>query len=237
MNSLVNDVVVSKTRSIDRRLDHRPLELDEALRRALDHVQDLDITTSWMDSAAGRTAESPLPQDPTWAGGTVLADEREVTVNAPITDVFATLSGIGGGRGWYAGQWLWHVRGPLDKLIGGVGMRRGRRHPDDLQVGDAVDFFRVEVCAPPHLLRLRAEMRLPGDAWLEWQLSESTEGVLLRQRARFHPRGVSGRLYWWTLVPVHTMIFREMVVRLATAAEERGAGQDQGRNAMGRAVS
>ena len=237
VDSLVNDVVVSEARRIDRRLEHRPLDLDEALGRALHHVQDLDITTSWMDSAAGRTAASPMPQDPTWAGGTVLADEREVRVNASVTDVFATVSGIGGERGWYAGQWLWQVRGMLDKLVGGVGMRRGRRHPDDLQFGDAVDFFRVEVCEPPSLLRLRAEMRLPGDAWLEWQLSESTEGVLLRQRARFHPRGVLGRLYWWSLVPIHTLIFREMIVRLASAAEARRAPPDQGRNAMGRGTS
>lgn len=242
VDSLVNDVVVGEARSIRRRLEHQPLRLDEALRRALQHVQDLDITTSWIDSAAGRTAASPMPQDPDWAGGTVLADEREVSVDASIDDVFAMVSGIGGERGWYAGQWLWQLRGALDKLIGGVGMRRGRRRPDDLQVGDAVDFFRVEVCEPPSLLRLRAEMRVPGDAWLEWQLSESAEGVLLRQRARFHPKGILGRLYWWVLVPVHTMIFRELIVRLATAAEDRSGQSDQnrspqGRNAIGRGAS
>ena len=113
-------------------------------------------------------------------------------------------------------------------------MRRGRRHPDDLQVGDAVDFFRVEVHEPPKLLRLRAEMRLPGDAWLEWQLSESAEGVLLRQRARFHPRGVLGRLYWWSLVPIHTMIFGELIVRLASSAEARAARPEQGQTNEGR---
>jgi len=233
VDSLVNDVVVSEARSIRRRLEHRPLHLDEALRRAVQHVQDLDITTSWMDSATDRTAASPMPEDPDWAGGTVLADEREVSVDASIEDAFATVSGIGGERGWYAGQWLWQLRGALDKQIGGVGMRRGRRHPDDLQVGDAVDFFRVEVCEPPSLLRLRAEMLVPGDAWLEWQLTESTEGVLLRQRARFHPKGVLGRLYWWVLVPVHTMIFRELIVRLATAAETRAKQPDQGPTTQG----
>ena len=272
VDSLVNDVVVSEARSIDRcleaephgeavaraarerseqerettgaategsanprmRSEHQPLSLDEALERASQHVQDLDITTSWMDSAAGRTAASPMPQDPDWAGGTVLADERELLVDASIEDAFATVSGIGGERGWYASQWLWQLRGAVDKLIGGVGMRRGRRHPDDLQVGDAVDFFRVEVHEPPKLLRLRAEMRLPGDAWLEWQLSESAEGVLLRQRARFHPRGVLGRLYWWSLVPIHTMIFGELIVRLASSAEARAARPEQGQTNEGR---
>ena len=234
VDSLVNDVVVSEARSIDRSLRHRPLSLDDALERAVQHVQDLDITTSWMDSAVGRTAASPMPQDPDWAGGTVLADEREVLVDASIENVFATVCGIGGQRGWYASQWLWQLRGAVDKLIGGVGMRRGRRHPDDLQVGDAVDFFRVEVCEPPNLLRLRAEMRVPGDAWLEWQLSESAEGVLLRQRARFHPRGVLGRLYWWSLVPIHTMIFRELIVRLASSAEAQAARPEQGQTNEGR---
>ena len=233
VDSLVNDVVVSEARSIERHLQHQALRLDEALQRAVQHVQDLDITTSWMDSAPDRTAASPMPQDPTWAGGTVLADEREVAVDAPIEDAFAAVSGIGGERGWYAAQWLWQLRGALDKLIGGVGMRRGRRHPDDLRVGDAVDFFRVEVCEPPSLLRLRAEMRLPGDAWLEWQLSESAEGVRLHQRARFHPRGVLGRLYWWVLVPVHTMIFRELIVRLATTAEARSPQPDQDQSPQG----
>ena len=237
VDSLVNDVVVSETRSIDRRLVHQPLTLTEALERAVQRVQDLDITTSWIDSPAARTAASPMPQDPRWAGGTVLTDEREALVNASKENTFATVAGIGGERGWYAGQWLWQLRGALDKLIGGVGMRRGRRHPDDLQTGDAVDFFRVEVCEPPRLLRLRAEMRLPGDAWLEWQISEAAEGVLLRQRARFHPRGVMGRLYWWMLVPVHALIFRQLIARLAVAAEERAASSSQGRNAMGRATS
>ena len=111
----------------------------------------------------------------------------------------------------------------FDKLIGGVGMRRGRRHPDELRVGDAVDFFRVEACEPPHLLRLRAEMRLPGDAWLEWRLSEVPGGAKLRQRARFHPKGLLGRLYWWALIPVHTVIFRGLVARLAQEARSRAA--------------
>ena len=239
VDSLVNDVVVTPERDIANAVEHAPLTLDEALARALQHVADLDVRTSWADSAPQRTPASPMPQDPRWAGGTVLSDEREASVDASIDDVFATVAGIGGDRGWYSAHWLWQMRGAVDTLIGGVGMRRGRRHPDELRVGDAVDFFRVDACDPPTLLRLRAEMRLPGDAWLEWQLRETGDGVRLRQRARFHPRGVLGRLYWWALVPFHAVIFRQQISRLASAAEARDApaGQDQpdqGRKAIGR---
>lgn len=223
VDSLVNDVVVTPARDIRTVIDHAPLSLDDALANALRHIDDLDVSTSWMDSAPQRTPASPMPQDPQWAGGTVYSDERVEVVDAPIADVFAAVSGVGGDRGWYSGQKLWELRGAFDKLIGGVGMRRGRRHPDELRVGDAVDFFRVEACEPPHLLRLRAEMRLPGDAWLEWRLSEVPGGAKLRQRARFHPKGLLGRLYWWALIPVHTVIFRGLVARLAQEARSRAA--------------
>ena len=224
VDSLVNDVVVTPERDIRREISHVPLSLDDALAGALRHVDDLDVSTSWMDSAPQRTPASPMPQDPRWAGGTVYADERVEVVDAPIHDVFAAVSGVGGDRGWYAGQKLWELRGAFDKVIGGVGMRRGRRHPDELRVGDAVDFFRVEAYEPPSLLRLRAEMRVPGEAWLEWRLSEVDGGVELRQRARFHPKGLLGRLYWWALVPVHTAIFRGLIARLADEARSRAAG-------------
>jgi hypothetical protein len=113
------------------------------------------------------------------------------------------------------------VRGWVDKLVGGVGMRRGRRHPDDLWVGDSLDFWRVEAIERPHLLRLRAEMRLPGDAWLEWQVEECEGGVRLGQRAIFSPRGLTGRLYWYALLPFHGVIFGQLARALMADAEER----------------
>lgn len=230
VESLVNDVVVTPQHDIGQVIAHTPLSLDQALAQALRHVADLDISTAWMDSAPQRSAASPMPQDPHWAGGTVLADERVEIVRASIEDVFATVSGIGGDRGWYAGKLLWQLRGAIDKLVGGVGMRRGRRHPDELRVGDVVDFFRVEACEPPNMLRLRAEMLVPGDAWMEWQLSEVEGGVQLHQRARFHPRGVLGRLYWWTLVPIHTVIFRRLIHQLAAAATTRASTRSAASN-------
>ena len=134
--------------------------------------------------------------------------------------MFATVAGIGGARGWYVANHLWALRGWLDKLIGGVGMRRGRRHPDQLRVGDALDFLRVEALEPPHLLRLRAEMKVPGEAWLEWRITPDDFGSSrLRQLARFHPRGLSGRAYWWALQPIHKINWKQLAQRLGDRAE------------------
>ncbi len=221
VDSLVNDVVVSPERDIRHFVDHAPLSLDEALARALQRVQDLDVQTSWMDSPPGRTAAAPMPHDPAWAGGTVLTDERIVLSDTTAEALFATVCGIGGDRGWYAAQPLWELRGALDSLLGGVGMRRGRRHPDELRVGDALDYFRVEALDPAGLLRLRAEMKVPGESFLEWHVTDEGDHRRLRQLARMHPRGVLGRLYWWALLPVHTVIFRLLAKRLVRAAESR----------------
>ncbi len=220
VDSLINDVVVSPERDIRRVIDREPHDLDEALRRALSRVKDVNVATSWMDSARYATPASPMPQDPDWAGGTVYLDTQTVTSTATAEQLFAAVSGIGGRRGWYVAGPLWTLRGALDKLVGGVGMRRGRRHPDHLRVGDALDFFRVEDYDPPELLRLRAEMKVPGEAWLEWRVTQvSPTTSELRQLARFHPRGISGRAYWWVLLPFHKVIWKLLAERLAAAAE------------------
>ncbi|MCQ3804332.1 MAG: SDR family oxidoreductase [bacterium] len=223
VDSLCNDVIVRGCGQLMLEEGRRgPISFDDALGSALSHVKDLEVSTTWMDSAKDATPASPMPQDPEWAGGTVLEDVRTATAEAPPESVFGVLSGIGGDRGWYFADGMWALRGWLDKLIGGVGMRRGRRHPDDLRVGDALDFFRVEVYDPPGLLRLRAEMKLPGQAWLEWRVWRAPEDggtTVLGQRARFHPRGVAGRLYWWALLAPHSLLWRQMLKRLVRAAE------------------
>ena len=221
VDSLINDVVVSSERDIRQFVDHEPLSLDEALTRALQRVQDLTVQTMWTGTSPERSVAEPMPQDPAWAGGTVLSDEQAVPTGASAAALFATVSGVGGDRGWYVAQPLWALRGALDSLAGGIGMRRGRRHPDDLRVGDALDYFRVEAVDPPRLLRLRAEMRLPGVAFLEWHIATEEGRQTLRQLARMYPRGVLGRLYWWALYPVHSVIFRLLAKRLARAAEAR----------------
>lgn len=225
--SLRNDVVLSDPAPAAALLgSRRPMAFDEALRRALSHVQDLDVSTTWMDSAPGGTSASPMPQDPDWAGGTVLSNVRTCRTPASPEAVFATVCGVGGDRGWYFADWLWAARGWVDKLLGGVGMRRGRRHPDELRAGDALDFFRVEVCSPPRLLRLRAEMKLPGRAWLEWEVWRQGDGTaVLQQRARFHPRGIAGRAYWWLLAVPHTIIWRRLIAGLVKAAMDVPTGR------------
>ncbi len=220
VDSLINDVVVSPERDIRRVIDHDPYTLDDAIKRALVVVGDLQIQTSWMDSAPIGTAASPMPQDPDWAGATIYEDVQEVTTTKSADALFATVSGLGGERGWYVANVLWTLRGWLDKVIGGVGMRRGRRHPDELRVGDALDFFRVEAYEPASLLRLRAEMKVPGDAWLEWRIIETSAGeTRLRQLARFHPRGITGRAYWWVLLPIHKIMWKQLALRIVRSTE------------------
>ncbi|MFT5222364.1 MAG: hypothetical protein ACI867_000663 [Glaciecola sp.] len=219
IDSLVNDVTVHDD-SIKEVLPHTPMPYAEAVSLALRRVADLDVRTSWRD--ADVTPADPLPSDPDWAGGTVLADDRTITVDAPIEDVFAVVTGLGGARGWFSFNWLWFARGLVDLLLGGIGPRRGRRHPDDLGVGDVVDFFRVEALEEPVLLRLRGEMKMPGDAWLEFNIEpDGPTRSILRQRARFHPRGLVGRLYWYSLLPFHAVIFAQMQRRMAEAAVAR----------------
>ena len=221
VDSLINDVVVAPDRDIRTVVDHTPFTLDQAIGRALAVVGDLEIKTSWMDSARERTPAQPMPQDPDWAGGTIYQDIQVVTSDTDAEAVFAAVSGVGGERGWYVAGLLWTLRGWIDKLAGGVGMRRGRRHPDELRVGDALDFFRVEAHEPPALLRLRAEMLVPGEAWLEWRVAPTPGGGCeLRQLARFHPRGVAGRLYWWVLLPAHKVIWKRLAERLCAAGRD-----------------
>ena len=218
IESLVNEVVVLD-RSVQDVMPHEPLGLRAALELAVRRVEDLAVPSRWSDATLpGRTPADPMPTDPDWAGGTLLSDEQEAHSPASPEQVFAAVSGIGGERGWFVADGLWAIRGSVDVLLGGVGMRRGRRHPDDLQVGEALDFWRVEAVEAPSLLRLRAEMLTPGEAWLEWRIEPDGDGAVLRQRALFHPRGLLGRLYWYGLIPFHALIFRRLCHRLADAA-------------------
>lgn len=218
IDSLVNEVIV-RDEALQQTMPHDPLPFREAVELAVRRVEDLAVTSRWSDATLpGRTPADPLPTDRDWAGGTLLSDEQSATTTAAPEALYRVVSGIGGDRGWYVTDWLWGIRGTIDGLIGGVGMRRGRRHPDDLREGDALDFWRVEVTDAPRVLRLRAEMRLPGDAWLEWRIDTDGAGSVLHQRALFHPRGLPGRLYWYALVPFHAIIFKRLCQRLADAA-------------------
>jgi uncharacterized protein YbjT (DUF2867 family) len=238
VDSLVNEVVV-RDDTIRALVPRATIPFRESLRLALTRIQDLDVATTW--ASAGGAArqvssarssqvdrpEDPKPEDPAWSGGTVMTDERRVRSSASPEDVFKAVSSIGGTQGYHSARWLWEVRGVLDKLIGGIGLRRGRRHPHELSVGEVIDFWRVEAIERPNLLRLRAEMKVPGEAWLEFRIDEFEGGSRLIQRARFHPRGLSGRLYWMVLVPFHGLIFPRMARKLAREGERFAANGDR----------
>ncbi len=190
IDSLVNEVVVHDD-AIATIVPRRCLSLRRAIELALARTRDVEVTTSWAEAElVGRSPADPLPSDPHWSGGIVMDDTQTVDTDTAIGDVWAAVCSIGGATGWLAADPLWEVRGVADRLLGGPGMRRGRRHPTELRVGDAVDFFRVEAIVPERLLRLRAEMKVPGEAWLEWTMADlSGDGTRLVQKARFHPRG------------------------------------------------
>jgi hypothetical protein len=151
----------------------------------------------------------------------MMLEQRTLLVDLPADVVFRAFTGLGGDRGWLYLNWTWEVRGWIDKLVGGVGLRRGRRHPDEIWVGESLDFWRVEAIEPGRLLRLRAEMKVPGKAWLEFQsIPQSDENILLTQTAYFAPRGIFGFLYWYVLYPIHAFIFSGMIRKVAERARK-----------------
>jgi uncharacterized protein YbjT (DUF2867 family) len=213
VSSLRNEVTVSGDDHL-RLLGREPIPFVEAVTRALPgpgvHPGD---------------PASPQPGDPPWSGGTVYVEVREARAEVPPEVLAAEFMTIGGKKGYYAHRWAWRLRGWLDRLVGGPGMRRGRSDPDHLEVGDAVDFWHVEAVEPGRRLLLRAEMRLPGDATLEFVAEPAGKGALLTQTAWFRPHGLLGRLYWLAMFPFHSMIFSAMARRIAREAEARAGLQ------------
>lgn len=199
----------------------RPMGAASALERALKNENQELAQTRWSD------AYPALRGDAKWGGvrfGQRVVDSRIVSVARPAEQVFPHVEAIGGNTGWYYGAWLWRVRGLLDLLVGGVGLRRGRRDPKRLRPGDVVDFWRVELLEPGRRLRLRAEMVLPGRAWLEFEVEPNGSRCTLRQTAEFDPSGWLGHLYWYALYPLHGLIFGNMLKRIGREAELGGRG-------------
>lgn len=193
-----------------------PRSVRDAIARALVNEDREFAETRWSD------ALSSAGQPRSWGGdryGSRLVDSRTVTVTVPPAQAFRPIRRIGGQTGWYYGNWLWSLRGFLDLMVGGVGVRRGRRHPDTLRVGDPLDFWRVEIIEPNQRLRLKAEMKLPGRAWLEFEVTPSEHGSTIRQTAIFDPQGLAGMLYWYGIYPLHQFVFAGMLRNLARAAE------------------
>lgn len=217
IDSLTSDVVVNNNPILDS-FDHKPDNLRNSIGRALTRVQDLQIPTRWSDPGKIQVAELPELSDPDWSGGKVLTDSRKQNSTASRDQVMSTIRTIGGDTGWFAFDRLWAVRGFIDKMVGGVGLRRGRRHPTELRVSDPVDFFTV-VRVDSSSLLLRAEMLIPGHAWLEWSVTDLEKGCLVEQKAQFVPRGVIGRLYWFALLIPHSLIFKKMLSKIIVTTE------------------
>lgn len=197
------------------------LGYEEAVRRALVRIRDADVSTHWSNASVAGASSDPMPTDPDWARGDLYVDDRSSVVDAPPQALWEVIEGIGGTSGWYSWKLAWRVRGVLDRLWGGPGLRRGRRSPYDLQIGDVVDWWRVEEIVDGELLRLRAEMRVPGRAWLDLGIETDDQGqTVFRQRAIYAPRGLLGRAYWWAVLPFHGFIFGGMQRNIAARAEQ-----------------
>jgi uncharacterized protein YbjT (DUF2867 family) len=204
----------------------RPLPYAEALRAALANLDRGQLESTWSDALASSAGDVPPVLLTTQEG--MILERRQLEVRAPAAAVFRSFTGLGGRRGWLYGTWLWWLRGLVDRAVGGVGLRRGRRDPDALRPGDALDFWRVEEVRPDALLRLRAEMRVPGRAWLEFRVTPvGHDHATLVQTAYFAPRGLAGHAYWYVLYPLHAVIFSKLASRVAERARRIASGAER----------
>jgi uncharacterized protein YbjT (DUF2867 family)/uncharacterized protein YndB with AHSA1/START domain len=217
IESVRNPTVVTDSSALTE-FPVRPIGIKEAVARAISYEDREFAQTRWSD------AFSSSGDRPNWAGtrfGNRLVDSRTVKVSVPPEQAFAPIAQVGGKNGWYYANWLWSVRGFLDLMVGGVGVRRGRPHPKLLRVGDAVDWWRVDAIEPSRRLVLSAEMKVPGRAWLEFEVTPEADGATIRQTAIFDPVGISGLAYWYTTFPVHQLVFSRMLRQIARVAEIR----------------
>ena len=217
VDSLRNPTLVSNDSAL-MTFNVVPRNVDESIARALVYEDKEFAETRWSDAfSAGGKPKS-------WGGirfGSRLVDSRTRQVELPAAQAFAPIRRIGGDTGWYYGNWLWKIRGFLDLLVGGVGVRRGRRDPNQVRVGDTVDFWRVEQFVENRILRLSAEMKVPGRAWLEFEVNEQDGISTVRQTAIFDPVGLFGIVYWYSLFPLHELVFRGMLRNICKAAKKQ----------------
>ena len=215
VESMRNPTVVNDKSALEK-FAIRPRGLAAAIQRAMTNEDQEIAETRWSDAIS--SSENLQLRDRMDFGRRIV-DSRSVEVLVQPSSAFDPIRRIGGRQGWYYANFLWTLRGWIDGLVGGTGMRRGRRDPVHLRVGDTLDWWRVEAYEPDRLLRLKAEMKLPGRAWLEFEVTPNDLGSTIRQTAIFDPRGLSGRFYWYGLVPLHAMIFRGMLRRIVKTAE------------------
>jgi hypothetical protein len=220
IDSVRHETVVTSPTAAVLFPDIHPRGMRDAIAHALSNEDREFAETRWSDARSSLGGSSP------WGGSTLgsrRVDSRVTRVAASTAAAFRPIERIGGTVGWYYGNWLWRLRGFLDLLAGGAGMRRGRRDPSTLHQGDAVDFWRVDAIEADHLLRLTPEMKLPGRAWLQFEVSRHGSQTEIRQTAVFEPHGLAGMLYWYALYPIHGLIFGGMLDGIARAVERDAA--------------
>jgi hypothetical protein len=218
IEGLRNEVIVRDDTA--RRIfpDIHPGTFEAAVNRALDKLKASEVETSWADALVSSQPDQSPAVLTTHEG--MFIEKRQHVVKAAPAAVFQSFTRLGGKNGWLYFNWAWYLRGLLDRIVGGVGLRRGRRHPTEVRVGDALDFWRVEAVEPDRLLRLRAEMKVPGLAWLQFKAEPLEDGsTQLTQTAFFASKGLFGLVYWYGLYPLHGLIFSGMIRKLAQQAE------------------
>lgn len=227
VRSLINEVICQES-DIKKYLPD-PSEglttFDKAVDLALIRVRDAQVSTRWSSASIPGVPSEPMPSDPEWSGGSLYQDVRTAEVDASNHEVWKVVEAIGGEHGYFSLDWAWEIRGLMDRAVGGVGLRRGRRDPNTLHVGETLDFWRVEERIPDNLLRLRAEMKMPGKAWLEFKIEKINENKCkLAQRAIFYPKGLAGHAYWWSIIPFHGLVFPGMCRNIAKVAMKNKHG-------------
>ena len=225
VGSLISEVVADPAKSINHLIPLPPeglIDVTGAIELALTNTSDNNVSTRWSDATLPTAPWQKAQSDPEWAGETLYKDTRDQETEASIENLWKTVEQIGGDNGWYGSDFLWFLRGLLDRLIGGVGLRRGRRDPLHLRVGDSLDFWRVESVEPEKSLKLYAEMILPGKAWLEFRLEKLPNGKSkIIQEASYSPRGLGGQLYWFAVSPLHFLVFPTMLRNIVRSANRK----------------
>ncbi|HSF39138.1 MAG TPA: DUF2867 domain-containing protein [Thermoanaerobaculia bacterium] len=213
IEGVIRPVVADTSRARELFSEIEPVSYRRAVELALEKIRDGRVETRWSGALGGGLTYQLTDREG------LIREVRTLHVPLPPERVFRVFSGLGGDRGWLVWGWAWRLRGLLDRLVGGPGLRRGRRDPREIFPGEALDFWRVEEVQPPHLLRLRAEMKVPGRAWLEWEAQPEGEGTRLVQTALFAPVGLAGTLYWYLLYPLHKRIFSDLIRAVGREAE------------------
>ena len=234
VHSLISEVVADPNKSIAGLIPPPPeglLQVDQAIELALSLTTQNQVESRWSDATQPTAPWQKAQSDPDWAGETIYRDHREKIVETSAKNLWKSVEQIGGEHGWYGADFLWWARGVADRAFGGVGLRRGRRNPDTLRIGDSLDFWRVENLVSGVTLKLYAEMILPGKAWLEFTIEEvEVDGKKMRkisQDATFSPRGLGGQLYWFAVSPFHVLIFPRMLMNLVRSANRKDYAESQ----------